>query len=563
MKSIIKIFGISALILFTVSCNDFLTVVPESQQVLETYYTSDDAVIANSGTVYQHFTWLNFEKSFMWLAGNMMAGDLYYTDISASGEGHFYYLSYDATNTHLTDGWNALYRVISFCNNIINGMPTAARENGVSEEVINRAIAEARCVRAFAYYYLTEYWIDVPIVTDNNMDGADVVRHTQKSVYKFIQDDLEFAMNILPNKPFQSGRATKWTAEGMLAKVCLTAASHLNDSESAANFEKAKQYAADVINNSGLELYPDLATMFYPAGNNNPESLLAIQCMTYNYGYGTTRNAHWSRTGLVNSSSNAWGAGKGPTLSLQEAFENGDQRRYYTYMHNGDHYNNLGGGGYAYANYSADGTTENPNEMLAHLRKYVIGTDADCDGMSGGNQDAGNNVYLLRLADVYLVYVEACIGAGSSTNDALALDVFLKIRARAGLNNPVTSITYDQLIKERRVEFAFEDINWFDIKRMSYRDVNKAVDYLNGMERERALVANETNYSQDELNAANAYYGGFTSVTPDDDPAGKGSIYYLNPTVAPIVITAKDMVLPIPSETVTKTPNIMNEPVDY
>jgi hypothetical protein len=561
MKNKIKTFGILALTLLSVSCNDFLTVIPESRQVLETYYTSEDAVNANSGTIYQHYTWNNFEKSFMWLAGNMMAGDLYYTDLSASGEGHFYYMSFDATNTHLTDGWNGLYRVISYCNNILNGMPAAARGNGVSEQVITRAIAEARCVRAFAYYYLTEYWKDVPVIINNNMDGIDVVRHTQKSVYKFIKEDLEFAMNNLPDKPFQAGRATKWTAEGMLAKVCLTVASHLDDSESSANFEKAKQYAKDVIENSKLDLYPDLATMFYPSGNNNQESLLAMQCMTYDYGYGTTRNGHWSRTALVNFGAHAYGAGKGPTLSLQEAFETGDQRRYYTYMRNGDHYNNLGGGGYTYANYAGNGAEE-PHETLANLRKYVIGADADCGGVSGGNQDAGNNVYLLRLADVYLVYVEACIGAGNSTNDALALEVFRKIRTRANLNNSITSITYDQLIKERRVEFAFEDINWFDIKRMSYRDVNKAIDYLNGMKRERAFVAN-SEYSEDERNAANAYYGGFTSITPDDDPAGKGSIYYLNPTVAPIVIKENNLVLPVPSETVTKTPNMMNEPVDY
>jgi hypothetical protein len=540
------------------ACNDFLTVIPESQQVLETYYTSEDAVNSNTASFYQHAVWANFEESFMWLAGDMLAGDLFYT---YDEEGQFYYLSYNANNKFITNGWNGLYRVVSYCNNIINGMPPAARNNGISEDIITRALAEARCVRAFAYYYLTEYWQDVPIITDNNMNGSDVVRNTQKSVYNFMIEDLTFSKDNLPAKPFQAGRVTKWTAEGLLAKVYLTTASHLGDSESATNFEKAKQYAADVINNSGLDL-SNLNTMFYPAGNSNPESLMAIQCMSYKYGYGTTRNAHWSRTSLVNLSGNAWGAGKAPTLSLQSAFETGDLRRPLTFMRNGDYYANLGGGGYAYQNYSPDGKTELPNQTMAHVRKYVIGANVDCDGMSGGDQDAGNNIYLLRLADVYLLYVEACIGTGSETSDALAVNVFKKIRSRAGLNNPVTTISYDQLIKERRTEFAFEEITWFDIKRMSYRDVNKALDYLNGMHREREFVPN-TEYSIDERNAANAYYGGFTSVTPEDDPAGKGSIYYLNPTSAQVVIKAENLVLPIPSETVTKTINIMQEPKEY
>jgi hypothetical protein len=557
MKNIIKTIGLSCLMMGVTACNDFLTVIPESQQVVETYYTSEDAVNANTASFYQHAVWQEFSASFMWLAGDLLAGDLFYT---YDEEGQFYYLSYSTSNKFINNGWNGLYRVISYCNNIINGMPSAASSNGVPQNIIDRGIAEARCVRAFAYYYLTEYWQDVPIITNNNISSDQVVRHTQKSVYNFMVEDLLFAKDNLPEKPFQAGRVSKWTAEGLLAKVYLTMASHLDDSESASNFDKAKQYAADVINNSGIEL-SDLNTMFYPAGNNNPESLMAIQCMTYNYGYGSTRNAHWSRTSLVNLSGNAWGAGKGPTLSLQEAFETGDLRRPLTFMRNGDSYSNLGGGGYTYKNYSADGSTESPNEMAAHLRKYVIGANADCDGMSGGNQDAGNNIYLLRLADVYLLYVEACIGSGSSTSDALALNVFKKIRSRAGLNNPVTSITYDQLIKERRTEFAFEEVTWFDIKRMSYRDQSKALSYLNGMQRERQLVANTSNYSNDEINAAGIYYGAFTLEEPEG--SNKGTPFYLNPTSSPIVIKADNLVLPIPAETVTKTINIMQEPIEY
>jgi len=560
IKNIIKTATLFTVLLSATSCNDWLTVIPEDELVLETYYTSEDAINANTASLYAAVTWQDFDINFMWMAGDELSGDLYYT---YDQEGHFYYMTFQNGNSFLTQGWNGLYRVISYCNNIINGMPPAARANGVSEAVISRGLAEARCIRGIAYYYLTEYWGDVPIVTDNNMSGNDVVRYKQASVYEFIRQDLEYAKETLSKTPFQNGRCTKWTAEGMLAKLHLTMASHLSDAGSADNFTKAKEYAADVIKNSGLGLYKDLSTMFYPAANNNEESLFAIQCTQDGYGFGNARNVSQSRNALINLGS-SWGAGKGPTLSLQESFEAGDLRRPLTFMRNGDSYTNLGGGGYTYLNYSADGTTETPNEMLAHVRKYVVGANADCGGVSGAtNQDAGNNIYLLRLADVYLCYVEASMGAGNSTSDALALQVFKDVRKRAGLSSDnITSITYEQLIKERRVEFAFESINFFDIKRMSYRNTANALSYLNNMHRERQYIANAS-YTFAERDAANSYHGSFSSVNPQTDPTGKGSIYYLNPNPPTIKFSEQNLFLPIPAETITKTPNIMNDPVDY
>lgn len=559
IRNIIKAICLSSILIGLVSCEDFLTVVPEDEQVLETYYTSEEAVNANTASLYSAFVWQEFGMNFMWMAGDELSGDLYY---AYDQEGQFYYMTFQNGNTYLTQGWNGLYRVVSYCNNIINGMPDAARANGVSESVINRGLAEARCVRGIAYYLLTEYWQDVPIITNNNISGSEVIRYKQASVYEFARQDLEFAKDNLPATPFQAGRCSKYTAIGMLAKLHLTMASHLSDASSSDNFAKAKSYAAEVINDSGFKLYEDLSTMFYPTGNNKDESLFAIQCTNDGYGYGNPRNVSLSRNALITLGS-SWGAGKGPTLSLQEAFESGDARRYYTYMRNGDSYPNLGGGGYSYKNFSEDESTESSNEMLAHVRKYVIGANSDCGGLAGAsNQDAGNNLYLLRLADVYLCYVEACIGAGSSTTDALALDVFSKVRARAGFSNRVETITYDQLIKERRVEFALESINFFDVKRMSYRNMSTALSYLNGMQRHRQYISN-SGYTWQERNAAGAYHTGFTSVDPADDPAGKGSIFYLNKNSAVINITERNLVLPVPAETVTKTPSITQEPVDY
>jgi hypothetical protein len=107
----------------------------------------------------------------------------------------------------------------------------------------------------------------------------------------------------------------------------------------------------------------------------------------------------------------------------------------------------------------------------AYIKKYVIG---------GPLANRGDNItimhgdlpnYLLRLADVYLVYIEAALGTGASTSDATALNYFNLIRTRAGLAT-ATSLTFDDVFKERRIELALEYQFWFDLKRL--HDYNPA-----------------------------------------------------------------------------------------
>lgn len=522
------------------ACSDFLTVNPEDSITMNAFYQSEANIRQNTATLYSHKSWQAFAHQFMWMAGDELAGDLYYT---YDQEGQFYYMSFGANNTFLTQGWQGLYRIISFANNIINTMPDLARANGIDEAAIERGLAEARCMRGLAYFFLTEYWGDVTIVEDNvKMQSAILRLNTQKSVYQFIVDDLTYAMNNLPESDSQPGRATRWAAEGMLAKVYLTMASHLDDSNSATYFTQAKTLAADVINNSGLTLYPDYSKLFDIEANNNVESLLAIQCMVGGYGYGNAHNCNWSRTSCADQ---AWGDGKGPTVNLQKQYEDGDLRRQWTFMQEGDYYPNINkaDGGYTYHICVVDdqgNEIENANEMLSHLKKYCIGRAADTNGGVGDSQDAGNNIYLLRLADVYMVYAEACIASGTSTNDPLALQVYNKIRQRAGLATDAdNSITYDELIHERRVEFALEGMNFFDIKRMFYRDKTKAINYLNGMNREQG------------------YYNSDSSKKTVREG------YTLDLTRALITVTESQMYLPVPGSEITAMPSLAEPAVDY
>lgn len=547
MKKFIQYISVVAILFSSSSCNDFLTVTPEDSITSENYYNSEERIRANTASLYGD-VWWNFQAQFMWLAGDQMAGDLYYT---YDQEGQFFYFSYNNGNTYITNGWKGLFRVVSFANSVINDMPKAT--SNVSQDIVNRAVAEGRFVRGVAYYYLTEYWGEVPIIensTDKIVSGNMFVpKNTRKSNYEFMIRDFEYAVEHLPLKDSKAGRATQWAAKAMLAKVYLTrAAAAIGDAatygDAAADFAKAKELCADIIENSGLKLEEDFDFLFTWEGNNCPESLFAIQCQTGGYGEGSARNVNFSRSSVI--ADQTWGAGKGPTLDLQKAFDkNADKRRYWTYMQQGDYYPmlNKAGGGYHYNNY-VEADSENPNEVRAHIKKYVIGKSADTDGHVGLNQDAANNIHIIRLADVYLMYGEAVLGNSASTTDSKALEYFNDVHAdRAGLA-VATSLTFESILKERRLEFAFEALRWLDIKRYYYRNPKAALDLINNQKRELIYILKD-------------------GITSAEDRNNNDNYEEYEPAAGFVKVYDSQMFLPIPAEALTGNPMFKNPAEDY
>jgi len=577
MKKLIKIFVVIIAALATAGCDDFLTVDPQDAIVADNYYITEERVRQNTASLYSR-VWWNFHCQFMWLAGDELAGDLYYT---YDAEGHFYYNKVGAGNTYNNTGWTGLYRVVSYANSIINDMPPAAGKNGIGEEVINKAIAEARFVRAVAYYYITECWDEAPIIenasekiTSGNPSDIFVNKHTKSSIYRFICEDLEFAASVLPETDEQAGRVTKWSALGMLARAYVTRGAYENN---AGYYTKAKEYARQVIEDSGLALYPDYSTMFDVVADNSSESLFAVQTMVGEYSAGSSRNVNFSRGSRI--ADQTWGAGKGPTISLQEQYNVNDGRRKWVYMTHGDHYSNLavGEGGYTYYFVYCDPgdyetQIESANEMLAHIKKYVIGKAADNGGQVGQNQDAANNIYLLRLSDVYFLYAEAAMGTAMSTTDQKALEYINQVLDRGNAGYQLSgTLTYEQLIKERRKEFAFESVSWFDIRRYYYRDSEAALGYLNEMKRDRIYsfdwdhIDTGSKTGEELRNTTNGLFNDRdnyvqswqTRVDPDKTIPDESN------RVNNIVFTSASMTMSLPSEVTTQAPVLLEDAVEY
>lgn len=561
MKNIFKTSAV-ALVLggSLVSCNDFLTVDPIDKPVLENYYTTPSALRSTTMTLYASKTWSNFHMNFQWKM-DMINGDIYYT---YSDEGQWYFGTYTAVNPYLNEGWKGLYNVILFANSIINDIPPVC-SGSITPADINRAVAEARAMRGYCHYMLAEVWHDVPVMANNTktiMDGNfDLPRNTQESVYRFAMEDLDFAVANLPETDEDSYRLDSRKARALRAKLAVTMAAHTDygyDRE--ALYAKAAEDALYVIENTQALTDIDFSTLFDVEANNGPESILAIQCAVQGYSYGNAHNVAWSRSSVI--ADQTWGAGKGPTLSLQKMYDLNDKRRMWTYMTNGDYYPmlNRAGGGYTYNYVSRDDSgdvLEDKNEMLAHIKKYIIGKGADCNGNVGINQDAANNIYLMRLADVYLTYVEAKMGTASSTSDPTAMKYYNMVRQRAGVTE-ASSVTYVELLKERRREFAFESQTWFDTQRYRYREGDAA-----------ALELLNNGYGTG-LNRAAMYIGDYeNNPTIDKTNENDLSVYKIVDNTADggqydnINLSVSSFVAPIPAAVTSTSPALLGAPVSY
>jgi len=80
---------------------------------------------------------------------------------------------------------------------------------------------------------------------------------------------------------------------------------------------------------------------------------------------------------------------------------------------------------------------------------------------------------------VLLIYAEAVLGGTGTTSDAEAISAYNAVHTRAGLD-PVASISMDDILHERKVEFAFEGDYWFDIQRQGF---DKAKAMIEAQER--------------------------------------------------------------------------------
>lgn len=537
MKNIIKLFGVIVLTMTGTSCEDFLTVASESQKQVEQSFRTHEELREATAFLYLK-PWYDFHAKMRFL-GDAKGNNIYSTGYSGD---EYKYSSFGITNVTpgLEDTWKSLYNVITNADYVIEEYVPIAR-NHVEATLVDACEGEARFMRATAYWYLAMHWHDVPIIDNplNHLQETNVAPARFEDVLQYAINDLEFAVAHLPEQD-EKGRVTKYSAEGMLARVYVTAAAFArgencsqdiidryaeegvaSNAELAGFFyQKAKKMAGDVIENgSQYGLMEDYEEIFRVQNNNCKEVLFAIQFVPKmdTWGLGNTLEFGYDKeiaNGLYNGSAYTFASYDVGRLLLDQG---GRSRRRGSIFVDNETYDYIGTHtpshtwtvGYAGGQKSG----ERKKQTKFPFKKYVVGSPEDTGGVAiKGN--TGFRTPLLRMGEVYLLYVEACMG----TNDVIvndnekAITRFNELRRRAfameiaedeaNADNPQyikkyedkVAITRDELLKEYRMELFLEGIWWPTVVRRSFYQSDWVVKYMNNELIDEDAETDMTNY---------------------------------------------------------------------
>jgi starch-binding outer membrane protein, SusD/RagB family len=550
------ITGFALVLTVLASCSkDFLTKPPESAVVDVNFYKTDEQIMAGTSLLYSR-VWFEYNDKAQYNLGDFRGGSAF----SAWNDRGNVMFNTTGDNNENGTAWRSFYTVVAQANLAIYNINKYAGA-AVSPSIKKMAIAEARFMRALAYRFLVMNWGPVPIVENNveQLFDTTIRRSTVPSVWRFITREMHAAAEDLPATPYQPGRLTKWAAEGMLARFYLTRAG-VEGSGTTRNqtfLDSAKYFANRVINMSGKELLNNYEDLFRYPYDNRAESLFELQWEFVPDVWGIANSMPEYLAYNPDISFGGWGGDKGATWWLMSQYEgfslqpNGtlrgrtlDQRLHATFMLPGFYYPEITkvSDGQKLI-YPFTGTDQN---FLA-VKKYVIGSPIDLAGIAA-QQRYPNNTYMLRLSEMYLIYVEATMGNNPSTADNTAIEYYNLVRTRAGLPpyevggpNGSGPLTWDKLFSERIKEFALEGMAWYDLVSLHYYNPQKAYDIINAQDR------------------------GLFFTAPDQMP---------NPTQWTLTKTSwfgerfvnansGNFLLPIPNAELSQAPNLKAEPVDY
>ena len=433
-------------------------------------------------------------------------------------------LSYDKTNVSVDGLWNSHYENIAKCVNTLNDLERFKVKNpslsAADKEKIDLIEGQARFVRAWNYMILVNYFgetmitneadkakMGVPIIAKlaGTLPETQIARSTVGEVWTYIVNDLKAAELLLKTKTWDGAnvaRASGWAVKGLLGKA------YIYSQQWALAGAKLKE----VIDGSGKSLV-DFATykdMFNGKFEFNRESFFELNFIS-------------DRTDEWNSQNNV---GQRLSIYLAPAYiDNGNVSKngFGNYF---IHEKNLVRFGFnkvavtdaalkapAYVAESKtlrDSKAVDPRLWVVAYQPYLDslrwdnvsrpvakmpGDGLNIDGIQAwswhkyvmndkhvwaGNVANSNNMYILRLADIYLLYAEASMKTGQN---AEALEYINKVHRRAYDVNPNNTSRYDYasltsatkatdatlandpLKYERWAELFGEGTWWFDICR--------------------------------------------------------------------------------------------------
>lgn len=453
---------------FLISCeDDFLDTEPITELTDVNYYkTVDDAYTALVGC-YDGMQVVSAAGFSFPVASEVLSDDCFGGTGNSDGYGYQavdeFDISRSPADTDLfSNDWEAYYKAIYRCNVLIGKMDQI--EWGDQESLKKVYESEARFIRGYLYFEMVRLWGNIPLLTEPSTENIPQADPTE--VYTVIANDLVFAANNLADESYtavDSGRITKWAAKAMLGRVYLYYTGYYGTSDLVGIVSKtdALNHLEDVISSSGHSLVSEFANLWPAAslenyaGEANEEIVFSVK-HTYTSDYdGNTDGNHWMvMFGMREYSYYPYGNGWGVTVNskLWDAYSENDTRSTATII--------------------AIDEEEIPFDKINSQREYTgyynkkYTPMVDEEGNSTVTPVGGTNFMIgqyqdyivMRYADVLLMAAEL----GSSN----AQTYFDQVRQRAYKDNfSSLTISQENIMNERHLEFALEGIRYWDLLR--------------------------------------------------------------------------------------------------
>lgn len=444
-------------IISLISCDDFLTIVPDSQYTAEVAYkTPADFRLAILAVYSQQQ--LLYSGTDCWFRTVLFRSD----DMQGNQDKYLYGVKNftDRDNQPmLFTSWGIFFKIIARCNEIL------ARIDPVyfKEETTRAAIkGEAHALRAWAYWNLGWQYGGVPII-DKPMtleETRKIARSTVDETFAFAETDFLKAINLLPANwvGVDLGRISKYAAEGGLARLYMFRG----------KLSQAKPLLEDIINSGVYDMAVKYSDCFSEAFDNTKERVWEIQFTGNQLGGGNAfitgflpEGYKYDLTAQKVSPVGGNSAAQYVNNQLVASYESGDLRKDVSLIQG------------CYVNGIKDLVSVYVWKFHNNENGYV----------PKATNDWATNIPVIRYTDILLMYAEILNEEAYSSNGK-AFELINKVRKRAGLSNLTSVIIPDQaafrtaIRKERRVEFAFEGIRWLDLLRwgIAEEEINKSLN---------------------------------------------------------------------------------------
>lgn len=370
--------------------------------------------------------------------------------------------------------WKNSYTRITQCNRFLENIKKMPETN-----VTKRYAAEARFIRACQYFYLSQYFHEVPLVTKvlSRQEANNVKKETKESLSKFVINELKAAVQDLPRfkdlSAEERGHASKQAALAFLGRIYM--AEHM--------WAQAAEAYKMIIEYGDNQLAEDYASLFTPQGENSTENIFSMRYLENLAGQAMPQHALPAKDGgwcIINVPASLFEAYQftdgsdfsytDPKYDPEDLAKNRDPRLKYTIIYNGSMFM-----GKPYI--SHPDSTSSPDKVMGGqttqtgfmMRKYFD------ESYKGNLSEYGGNIPIIRYAEVLLSYLESKMEADKSVSQSLLDETINLVRSRSSVQMPRITETNPDLLRpilrnERRVELACEGIRYWDLLRWKIAD---------------------------------------------------------------------------------------------